>query len=185
MNAQTKQPISKLDLQKIQLEQDRKRAEELAIELGLHQDKLTALITEYNKELAPLKLQQKAIKDVYDPKFKELELKMESPERELLEIGKRQRKTMFDTKGNWRFANGIYVHAISVTKAVLGPHFSLAKFRKKFADLIEVNLKIAELKKIFLDGELRKSSGIDKHDIDLTTEETLEVKRKSENEQEA
>jgi hypothetical protein len=115
----------------------------------------------------------------YQPKLDTLKASIKAAEEELKRIGERQQKTMFDTKGNWRFENGAYIHIKHTTIAVTGPGFSLAKFKKKFGDLIEVNFKISELKKLFTDGDSRKQSGIEKYDIDLKPVKSFEVKMKA------
>lgn len=176
---------TKSDLKREQIEKDRKRAEELAIVFeqldtevaklrATCHDKLQPYTDEYERHIKP-------ITDLYEGKIAPVQESLEAAARELLDIGQRQRFNLFDIKGNWRFENGYYIHVRSKTEAVTGPAFDLSKFVKKFAKYVEVKFKIQPLVKLFTDADLRRKSGIDKHDVSLKTNETLEIKVKSEN----
>jgi hypothetical protein len=161
---------------------DKARANELILLLEKKSDKFNVLKAEAAEEMNPLITQfdekAKPIKEKYEPKFKKLDEEIEVIEKELLEIGKRQRKKLFGVDGNWFFENGYYLHVKKITIEKLGKAFDFNKFIKKFNDYVDVSFKIKELKALMQDEEKRKKSGIEKFDFALTTREEIEIKIK-------
>lgn len=176
----TEKQKTKADLKREQIEKDKARAIKLAEVIDELEREHSATQDELNEKLRPFtETYERAIKpvqDIYKPRLDSNRASYDAAAKELLEIGQRQRFNLFDIKGNWRFENGFYVHAKTKTEVVLGEAFDLSKFARKFLKYIDVKFKIAPLVKLFTDADLRKKSGIDKHDIALKTSETLEIK---------
>lgn len=184
MKTVTEKPKSKADLKREQIEKDKTRAGKLTEVIAELEAEYSATQDEKNEKLLPLKEEYerkiKPVESLFNPRLESNRASYEAAASELLDIGKRQRFNLFDIKGNWRFENGFYIHAKTKTEAITGEAFDLSKFVKKFAKYIDVKFKIAPLVKLFTDADLRKKSGIDKHDLSLKTNETLEIKFKSE-----
>lgn len=174
---------SKADLKREQIEKDKARAAKLASIIEELEAEYSATDDEQDEKLQPLREELerkiKPILELYEPRLSSNRASYDAAAKELLEIGKRQRFNLFDIKGNWRFENGLYIHAKTKTEVITGKEFDLSKFVKKFAKFIDVKFKIAPLVKLFTDADLRKKSGIDKHDLSLKNTETLEIKYKA------
>lgn len=123
---------------------------------------------------------------VFKDKTAALKASIESAENELVNIGgkadnkgKLINRALF-TDDNWHFedADGHYLHIKSEAKVKTGPEFSLPKFIRKFGEYVDVKYKIAQLKKVFTDGDQRKKFMA--LDFDLKNEESVEIKQKAE-----
>ena len=165
---------------KAALKRDKKKAEELAITYGDLIEKEEKCIAEYTEAWAPFHAELEkniaAFKENFEKKMEPLVAGRTKAAEKLIEIGERQKKTLF-TDSNWRFENGYYLHIKSVTKEKLDKAFDLSKFIKKFGEYVKVNYKISELQKAFLDTKQRKS--FMKFGFDLDTNESIEIKKKA------
>lgn len=169
------------DIKRKQLDKDKKRANDLSVVLaGLETDQREAM-EEYQEKLRPAREEferkTESINTLYKGKLSTVQESIDAAKKELLEIGDRQRKTMFDIKGNWNFENGYYLHAKAETVVKTGDGFDLSKFVKKFVQYIDWKFKVAPLKKLLTNGDERKRIKIDVYDIELSSKETLEVKK--------
>ncbi|MBT1702928.1 hypothetical protein [Chryseosolibacter indicus] len=184
MKSVTAKQKTKADLKREQIEKDKKRAAELVQVIAdleheqsninlQYRDKLSPYKDEYEKNIAP-------IEKLFEGKLEPVQASLDAAQKELLEIGQRNRNTMFDVKGHWELDNGYYLHVKTETKVVTTPEFDLVKFMKKFAQYVDVKFKIAPLKKLFTNGDERKKSKIDTYGIDLKNEETIVLKHKVE-----
>lgn len=174
---------TKTDLKKEAIEKDKKRAEELMKAyaslvadhdriLKEYNEKATPIAEEHDKKLEP-------IRTVYQGRLSPINASITEAKKELLEIGERQKKKLF-TNDNWKFDDIYYLHIKRETQVTTGPTFSLANFIRKFGQYVDVKFKIKELKKIFTDADDR--GRMMKYDIDLTQEETVEIKASKANE---
>jgi hypothetical protein len=162
---------------KDQTEKDQKRASELILAYGKLVEDNNALKNELEEKVKP-------IKAIYDDRLKSLKASIEAAEEELIEIGKRQRKTLFAVDGNWHFPNGYYLHVGSQTIPLFGEKkneepgddFNLSKFVRKFGDYVDMKFKIKELKKIFLNGDSKERKQMVAMEFDLGLKEVIEVK---------
>jgi hypothetical protein len=103
---------------------------------------------------------------------------MKNAEEQLLEIG-REHPSVFDKEGNYDLGDG-YLHMTNSTVVVMGKKFDAKEFEAAFPDMIDISkaLKISPIKKAFLDQDQRKE--LKQYGINVTTEERLEVKVRSE-----
>jgi hypothetical protein len=171
--------ISKKDLKREQELKDKSRAEELIVayeelvrEQEAQKQKLSDAIKpfqeEFDRQCAPLKT-------MHEPRLNGLKASIEAAEKELLEIGDRN-KQFFAVDGNWKFENTFYLHIKKNTTPVFGEAFDLSKFVKKFQDYVSITFKIKELKALFLDGDAKQRKQMIDLGFDLDVEESIEIK---------
>lgn len=182
--ATTEKTKTKADLKREQLEKDKKRANELVKVIADLEDEQSNLSLQMNDRLKPYRSEYEKnvvpIEKLFVGKLEPVKASLDAAQKELVEIGERQRSAMFDVKGHWELERGYYLHVKTETKVVTSNEFDLAKFVKKFAQFIDVKFKIAPLKKLFTNGDERKKSKIDTYGIDLKNEETIVLKHKVE-----
>lgn len=97
---------------------------------------------------------------------------MKAAEEELIEIGKRNRKS-FDEDKNLVLEHG-YIHIADHTQVKIGDDFSLTKFLKKFSNYVDISFKVAQLKKAWFDGD--KRGALMAHDLELKLEDVYQIK---------
>lgn len=92
---------------------------------------------------------------------------------ELIEIAERNPQA-FDTEGNLKLEHG-YIHTVSNTVVVTTKRFDAMKFEAECPDMIDLQkaLKVAPIKKAFLDKDFRKT--LKSLGVDVNTEQSLEV----------
>lgn len=146
-------------------DKDKKRAEELMkaySQLNADKEKIE---TERDKEITP-------IQEKFQDRLSPIIASMNEAEAELSAIGKRHKKRF--VKNRLPLEHGyllLSLKAFVKTKK----DFVMSKFLAKFPQLVSVEFNIAELKKVFTDGDARKE--VTKHfDIDLKNEETIQIK---------
>jgi len=172
---------TKADLKKEAQLKDKQRAENLIKAYVALKEDHDKILSEYNTKATPIaeeyEKKLEPIRTLYQDKLSPINESIKTAEKELIEIGERQKKVFF-TDGNWPLDNGYYLHIKSETDVKTGPGFSLSKFVKSFGKFIDVKFKIKELKKAFTDGDQRKK--IMAQDIDLKVfNETVELKKKA------
>jgi hypothetical protein len=159
------------------LAKDIQRANELINAYANLKTEEQQLTDDLTKQLAPFQAEfdtkTKSIRDLAAGKITSVTTSAEAAAKELLEIAARNRRKLFALDNNWKFENGWYVHVKTETVAKPGENFNLSKFIKKFADYVNIDFKIKELKALFNDGDARVKSKIADYDFDL------EVKDKS------
>ena len=124
------------------------------------------------KAYADLVKEKEAIMAKLNEKLGPVTESLKEAEKELIEIGKRNRKAFNENK-NLVFDHG-YIHIADKTTVLYGKEFSWKRFVAKFPDYVNLTPKIALLKKAFTDADARKP--FEKMDIDLKQEEVFEVK---------
>lgn len=131
--------------------------------------KAEALMKEYAQLSANRKALQERIKNEMDSYNKG----MKACEEELLEIGARNR-SRFDETGNLVLEHG-YIHAASNTVVVTSRKFDIHALATEFPEMVDMGkaLKLAPIKKAFLDKDLRKA--LKALGVSTTTEENLQV----------
>lgn len=153
------------------------------VDLRAHECRLN---DEWMKERIPYEEKLAEIKADYSLHLDPIKDKIEATRKQMLEIaGEKDKKGNLVNKelfqdGNWMFedADGYYLHVKTETVPVFSLDFSLSKFIKKFSEYVNVKFKIAELKKIFTDGDQRaKFTALG---FDLKNEESVEIKQKVE-----
>ncbi|NOS92478.1 MAG: hypothetical protein HOP30_11185 [Cyclobacteriaceae bacterium] len=92
-------------------------------------------------------------------------------EEELLEIASRNRDA-FNADGNLVLEDG-YVHTATTTSVKQTKKFDLSVFVAERPDLVESKIKLAPIKKLWLDSRSRKELTL--LGIDLQTDEVLQV----------
>jgi hypothetical protein len=97
---------------------------------------------------------------------------MKEAERELIEIGERNKKE-FDDKDRLVLDDGYLLksHSTSINP---GKEFSWKKFFSKFPELCEFSFKVAPVKKLFMDADKRQA--LLDQDIDLKQNSKIVVK---------
>lgn len=181
---------SKTDAKRQELLKKRAQVEKLMktyVELRARQ---LSIDDDWTKELQPyteeFERKTKGINEKYEKQLDGLVEEIQDTKEKLLEIaGEKDKKgnlvnrALF-TDGNWHFedCDGHYLHIRTEAVPEFAPDFSLSKFVKKFADYVTVKFKIAELKKIFTDGDQRaKFTALG---FDLKNQESVEIKQKTE-----
>lgn len=96
---------------------------------------------------------------------------MKAAEAELLEIGARNRAA-FDEKGNLCFERG-YLHIATNTVVEKTRKFDLTAFALQLPDLIDVKLKLAPIKKMWLDKSGQKE--LRQLGVQIDTQEEIQV----------
>lgn len=184
----TEKKLTKKEREKLQIEEDRQRAERLITDYEKLVNKENTLKTELFLKTKPFvddfEKIIKPIKASYQDRLTSLKASIDETAKELLEIGKRQRQTLFAVDGNWIFENGYYIHAKKETVPVFGVErlkepgddFNLSKFVRTFGDYVDVKFKIKELKTVFLDGNSDDRRKMLEMNFDLTLDESLEIK---------
>lgn len=120
-------------------------------------------------------LMNKSRQDLLDTIMDELkryEQGMKETEKELIEIGERNRAS-FNTEGNWMMEDG-YLHIAKTTVAQTGRNFDLAQFAQERPDMIDIKLKVKPIKEAFLDKDQRKE--LKALGVSVDTRESIEVK---------
>lgn len=96
-------------------------------------------------------------KDLLDSIMEELkgyEKELKETEAKLIEIGEKNR-LLFDDKKNLRLDDG-YLHIEENTVVVTAKKFSFAEFLAARPEMVEYKLRVAPIKKAFLNEDLRK-----------------------------
>ena len=114
-----------------------------------------------------------------DAFFKQYKAEVEAYEKtikecteQLIEIGE-QNRAAFDTNGNLEFEEG-YLHIATNTVVVKGRKFDATAFNEQLPHLMEIKMKTAGIKKMWLDKEGAKTlKGLG---ITLNTETQVQVK---------
>lgn len=114
-------------------------------------------------------------KDLFDTIRNEMEAydkNIKETAEELKQIGERN-KAIFDEKGNLQLEHG-YLHISNSVVVVQGRKFDLATFHAAHPELVDVELKRGEIKKLFQDKEGRKE--LISLGIQTDNEQTIQVK---------
>jgi hypothetical protein len=122
----------------------------------------------YAQSLANKNALQATIKNELDSYIKNLK----EAEAELLELGVILRDH-FNVDGNLVLDHG-YLHVANSTVVTMGKKFDLAAFAAEHPEMVDVKLKVAPIKKAFLDSDQRKE--LKAFAVDVTTEETIQIK---------
>lgn len=96
-------------------------------------------------------------RDLLDSIMDELkgyEKEMKETEAKLIEIGEKNR-LLFDEKNNLHLDDG-YLHIEESTVIVTSKKFTFAKFLDAHPEMVDYKLKVAPIKKAFLNEDLRK-----------------------------
>jgi hypothetical protein len=139
---------------KTTVQKDMHRAEELMRHYAQAQDNRKALLDTIKAEL-----------DAYNATMKQAE-------EELLAIGDRNRAS-FNEEGNLVFDHG-YLHIAENAVIDLGRNFSLPVFANEYPEMVDVKLKLALVKKAFINEDERKN--LTKLGVKLDTVQKMEVK---------
>lgn len=133
-----------------------------------YERKTQKIFDEHNRTLAPVVVERTEIK------CQLLEIAGEKDKK-----GNLVNKQLFED-GNWNFedADGHYLHIETKSVPEFGPNFSLSKFIAKFGEYCNVTFKIAQLKKVFTDGDQRGK--FTKMEFDLKNTEEVVIKQKVE-----
>lgn len=154
----------KAKAEKKAFEKDKKRAEELM-----------KAFAEFKKEAEEIKLEMeskvKPIQEKYIEMLSPIVASMNEAEVELMDIGKRNTKKFI--KNKLALEHGYLLLSIK-TVVRTGKDFVMSKFVAKFPQLVTNSFNVAELKKVFTDGDSRPK--VMKHDIDLDLIESIQVK---------
>lgn len=128
-------------------------------------EKLMKAYAEFVKEQAELKAK-------HQEELAPVVASMKEAEKELLEIGARNKKA-FDENGRLVFDHG-YILKSHSTSIKAGSDFSWKKFFSKFPELVDFSFKTAKVKALFMDGDKRQA--LVDQDVDLKQVEELVVK---------
>ena len=126
-----------------------------------------ALMTTYAQCLENKRALQASIAN----EMKAYDENMKAAEAELLEIGARNRAA-FDEKGNLCFERG-YLHIATNTVVEKTRKFDLTAFALQLPDLIDVKLKLAPIKKMWLDKSGQKE--LRQLGVQIDTQEEIQV----------
>jgi len=132
----------------------------------------TKKVDELMSQYATLNQQRKDLLDSIMPELKVIEEGMKEKQLQLIDLGNENKKS-FDDKGNLMLTDG-YLHIAKVTQVNLGRKFDLKAFADAFPQMINIEPKVAPIKKAFLDAELRKE--LKKHGVSVDTDDKMEVK---------
>lgn len=130
-------------------------------------DKANALMREYVQSLENKRNLQATIANelaAYDKNMKEAEAA-------LIELGERY-KPNFDADGNLHLEDG-YLHIANNTIVETTKKFNLLEFSVAFSDLIDIKLKTAPVKKLWLNKEGNKD--LKQYGVRVDTVEVMQV----------
>lgn len=130
--------------------------------------KANALMSKY----AALIQQRKDLLDTIMEEMKGIEDGMKQAQLELIELGN-EHKASFDSDGNLLLEDG-YLHIAKVTEIVTTKKFALKTFAATMPDMIKIEMKVAPIKKAFLDEQQRKELKL--LGITIDTSDKMEVK---------
>lgn len=130
--------------------------------------KADELMTKY----VALLQQRKDLLDTVMEDVKLLEASAKITEEALIEIGTLN-KDSFNEEGNYELTSG-YLHIAQNAKVVLAKKFDLKAFHQAHPEWIEVDLKLAPIKKAFLDAQMRKE--LKAHGVSVDTNAVVQVK---------
>ena len=114
---------------------------------------------------------KKALQESIKNEVKAYDKNMEEAEKELLEIGKRNR-VAFDKDGNLVLENG-YLHIADKTVVLTGKNFDLTTFQEVHPGMVDIKFKVDLIKKAYKHRLLRKD--LNKLGIELGTKEEMQV----------
>lgn len=122
---------------------------------------------------AQITANKKQLQDSIAEEMKSYNEGLKKYEAQLLDIAQRNRDK-FNADGNFVLEHG-YVHVQNNTVVVMTKKFDAMKFQEEQPDMIDLSkaLKIAPIKKAFLDKDQRKE--LKALGVDVTTEESLQV----------
>jgi hypothetical protein len=125
------------------------------------------------KTYAQITANKKQLQDSIAEEMKSYNEGLKKYEAQLLDIAQRNRDK-FNADGNFVLEHG-YVHVQNNTVVVMTKKFDAMKFQEEQPDMIDLSkaLKIAPIKKAFLDKDQRKE--LKALGVDVTTEESLQV----------
>ena len=117
----------------------------------------------------------KSRQDLLDSIMEQLtgyEKEMKETEKQLIQIGERN-KAAFNNDDNLELNDG-YLHIAKITEVLTGKKFNLTDFYHKHPDYVGVTMKVAPIKKAFLDKDQRKE--LKSMGVDVSTKDKVEVK---------
>jgi hypothetical protein len=122
---------------------------------------------------AQITVNKKNLQDTIAEEMKAYNDGLKNYGKELLEIAERNPQA-FNTDGNLMLEHG-YIHTVSNTVVVTTKKFDAMKFQAECPDMIDLQkaLKIAPIKKAFLDKDFRKT--LKSLGVDVNTDQSLEV----------
>lgn len=127
---------------------------------------------ELMKRYALLNRSRKDLLDTIMEELKGYEDEMAKTQKALIEIGERN-KPAFNADGNLEFDEG-YLHIAHNTVVNTKKKFDLAEFAEMKPDMVDIKLKVAPIKKAFLDKDQRKE--LTSLGVEVDTAEKVEVK---------
>lgn len=122
---------------------------------------------------AQITVNKKNLQDTIAEEMKAYNEGLKKTGSELLEIAARN-PSAFNTEGNLVLEHG-YVHTVSNTVVITTKKFDAMKFQAECPDMIDLQkaLKVAPIKKAFLDKDFRKTlKGLG---VDVNTEQSMEI----------
>lgn len=120
---------------------------------------------------AELHREKKELQDSIKEKLEKINTNMAEAEKELEAFAKKNKKS-FDPAGNFVLGPG-YLKWADKTEVIYGKEFSMKRFASKFMEYLNISPKVAELKKAFVDGDLRKK--FQGFDIDLKIKQEFKI----------
>lgn len=123
--------------------------------------------------IAQITVNKKQLQDIIANELKAYSEGLKKYEAELLEIAERN-KQAFNEDGNLVLEHG-YVHTVNNTVVITGKKFDAMLFQEEYPDMIDLTkaLKLAPIKKAFLDKDTRKS--LKTLGVEVTTEQALQI----------
>lgn len=131
-----------------------------------------ALAAELMRELAQATENKREFLARHSEEMKAYETRIKECTAQLVEIGERNRSS-FDVNGHLEFEEG-YLHIATNTVVEKGRKFDATVFAEQLPDLIDVTLKTAGVKKMWLDKEGCKT--LRSLGVTLDTETKVQVK---------
>lgn len=125
----------------------------------------------YMEAYAELQQEEQELKDSISERLEKIKTSKEAAAKELEGFAKKNKKS-FDPAGNFVLGPG-YLKWADKTEVVYGKDFSMKKFAAKFLGYVNFTPRVADLKKAFVDADMRKK--FDGFDIDLKVKQEFKI----------